>query len=568
MDRARGFLFCVLMVCTSWASSALGASGPTSTLYITSYGEFAGGTSGGLDLVQGLMVNSFPTGNPVDICIAAAGDIRTMGYTTGDIGSRFTLGGGTLVGGPYVNNIVNSQLHDGTSDGAFNYSIDFPTGNVLRFTNNWTSPSVMFSVTPATAGWITMNASDGSFWLTQYGFSDLVEHRSAGGTLLSSFNSGVNGTQGLALDPIDGTLWLGQGFTLYQFSQAGVPVQNLTYALPSGQWFGMEFDTTPVLEPEPSGLLLLVMGIPLLVVRRVKRRSMPNRFAVLVGVVFAGAMMAHSARAAPVTITPGPALNPGTNLLVNGSFEGGFTASPLIGSYWASGTAGAPLEPVTGWMTNGSSGNYAYRANTGVTSNSAPVPDGAVALYFGNGFISSISETPTFNADGSVIFVSPTPTITPGFSLSPPVSIKQKVVGLTLGNTYALSFWTSGEDAMGGNYGHDGLFGLDVTGFTTAYLAAPAGALGGVGNQKVYRFEFVPATSTVTFEFTNWGHISGGGSSPLGATPGWTIPLDTTELVLDHVILNDLGPGENTPEPGAIGVLCVAGIGLLGRRKR
>jgi hypothetical protein len=561
MDRARIVSLCVLVVCTSWASFALGATGTTSTLYITSYGEFAGGTSGGLDLVQGLTVNSFPTGNQVDICIAAAGDIKTMGYTTGDIGSRFNLAGGTLVGGPYVNNIVNSQLHDGTSDGVFNYSIDYPTGNVLRFTNNWTSPSVVFNVGPTTAGWITMNASDGSFWLSQYGISGIVEHRSGTGTLLGAFNSGLAGSQGLALDPIDGTLWLGQGFTLYQFTQTGLPLQNVTYSLPNGQWFGMEFDTTPVLEPEPSGLWLLVMGIPLLLVRRVKR------CASLVAVVLMGALMVE-AQAVPVPITPGPALNPGTNLFVNGSFEGGFTASPSIGSYWAAGTAGTPLEPVTGWITNGSSGNYAYRANTGITSNSAPVPDGAVALYFGNGFISSISETPTFNANGSVTFVSPTPTVTPGVGLIPPVSIKQKVLGLTIGNTYALSFWASGEDAMGGNYGHDGLFGLDVTGFTTAYLAAPSGAAGGVGNQKVYRFQFVPTTSTVTFEFTNWGHISGGGSSPLGPTPGWTIPLDTTELVLDHAILNDLGPGEITPEPGMIGLVSVAAVGMLRRGKR
>jgi hypothetical protein len=292
-----------------------------------------------------------------------------------------------------------------------------------------------------------------------------------------------------------------------------------------------------------------------------------NRFGALVVVVIAGAVMAHTARAA-VNITPGPALNPGANLLVNGSFEGGFASNPLIGSFWASGTAQTPFEAVTGWTSNGSSGNYAYRANTGVTSNSAPVPDGAVALYFGNGFLTSISETPTFNVDGSVTFVSPTPTITPAVGLSPPVTIEQKVVGLTIGNTYGLSFWTSGEDAMGGNYGHDGLFGLDVTGFGTTYLAAPSGAIGGVGNQKVYRFEFVPTTTTVTFTFTNWGHISGAGSSPLGPTPGWTIPLDTTELVLDNVILNDLGPGENVPEPGTVGLLSFGGIALLARRKR
>src|SRR6266404_5700982 len=66
------------------------ASGPTSTLYAVNYGEFAGPVSG-LDLIQGTNESSFATGNSVDTCIAAAGDIRTFGYSFNLTGSRFNL---------------------------------------------------------------------------------------------------------------------------------------------------------------------------------------------------------------------------------------------------------------------------------------------------------------------------------------------------------------------------------------------------------------------------------------------------------------------------------------------
>src|SRR2546421_1857505 len=174
---------------------AAGATGPTSTLYLMNYGEFGGGTVVGLDLIQGNTVNSFPTGNPVDICIAASGDIRTYGYTPGDVGSRFSLAGAPLSGGPYVNGYGN-QMHDGTSDGFYNYSVDYITGDIIQFDRNWASPVILFSVPARTAGWITMNGVDGSFWLSQYGGPDLVEHRTHSGTLVGSFTSGVLGSQG------------------------------------------------------------------------------------------------------------------------------------------------------------------------------------------------------------------------------------------------------------------------------------------------------------------------------------------------------------------------------------
>jgi len=227
-------------------TSGAWAVGPTSTLYVMNYGEF--GTSVGLDLFQGASETSYPTGNGVDICIAVAGgDVRTMGYSGGDSGSKFNPAGGPLVGGPYTNTIANSQLHDGTSDGNFNYSVNYTTGDVLRFDRNWASPTVLFNAsgTLPGAGWITMNGADGSFWLSQWGGPDLVVHLTSAGALISSFNSGILGSAGLALDPVDGTLWMSNGSsTLYQFGQSGTLLQSPSYSI-SGSLYGMEFATIP-----------------------------------------------------------------------------------------------------------------------------------------------------------------------------------------------------------------------------------------------------------------------------------------------------------------------------------
>src|SRR5205814_6986562 len=92
------------------------------------------------------------------------------------------------------------------------------------------------------------------------------------GTLLGSFSSGVFGSQGLALDAVDGTLWMSQGSTLYQFSQGGTPLQNLSFSsLPVTSWYGMEFDITPT--PEPTSLTILAAGLACLL----RKRAAANR---------------------------------------------------------------------------------------------------------------------------------------------------------------------------------------------------------------------------------------------------------------------------------------------------
>lgn len=248
------------------------AAGPLSTLYVTNYGELGGGTTTGLDLIQGVSANSYPTSFPLGINIAVYGDVRTMGYSSGDSGERFDLAANPLPGGPYTNNISNSQLHDGTSDGNYNYTVNFTSGDVLRYDRNWANPVLQFNVlgTLPNAGWITMDTSDGSFWISQWGGPDLVKHYTSSGTLLGSFNSGILGSAGLAFDPLDGTLWMGDSnLVLHQFSQAGTPLQSIGYGL-QGSWYGMEFDTQLV--PEPTTTALAAIGALVCSISLARRR--------------------------------------------------------------------------------------------------------------------------------------------------------------------------------------------------------------------------------------------------------------------------------------------------------
>ena len=261
MTRAQISSLVAAFLLAALAAPAL-AVGPTSTLYITNYLELGDGTVTGLDLVQGAGVSSFPTGFPLGIDIAVYGDVRTMGYSQNDQGEKFDLAGNGQIGGPYVNNIPGSQLHDGTSDGSYNYSVDFTTGDLLQFDRDWANPVTLFNITADIpgGGWITMNTSDGTFWVSQWGGPDLVAHFSPTGTLLGGLNSGVSVSSGLALDPVDGTLWMADDptKTLYQFDQVGNLLQSQAYAV-NGQWYGMEFDTTPV--PEPGSLALAAIGL-------------------------------------------------------------------------------------------------------------------------------------------------------------------------------------------------------------------------------------------------------------------------------------------------------------------
>src|SRR5262249_33430431 len=146
----------------------------------------------------------------------------------------------------------------------------------------------------------------------------------------------------------------------------------------------------------------------------------------------------------------GPMLGSHTgNLVTNGSFEQPFGGPGTAQPFWATGATGTPFAVPTGWTSSGCPLSYAvWGRDLGSPfriRNSAVIPDGGNALYFGNGQGALTSLAPTFNASGEVTF-SGTPVIptAPGFTA--PVTLTQTVpINLTPAPSYILSFWVSGE---------------------------------------------------------------------------------------------------------------------------
>lgn len=267
---------------------------------------------------------------------------------------------------------------------------------------------------------------------------------------------------------------------------------------------------------------------------------------------------AASSASASLTLLTGPQIGTHVgNLVTGGSFEAG---PPGGVAFWATGTTLTPQITPPGWTGTGGPINYARWGNDGTLplniANSAAIPDGVKALYFGNAQGGMVNVAPIFNPDGEVTFASP-PTV--GTSVGAPVVLSQTVAThLTPSPSYILSFWASGEGAMfGGAY--DGIFGLRVTntqvGDPIRYFAVPAGpGLGAYGDQKRYEFSFTPLNplAPVTLEFINWGHFNLG---PFGLG-------GTTELVLDDVIINPV------PTPGGLALLGAGSLVVARRRRR
>jgi hypothetical protein len=226
------------------------------------------------------------------------------------------------------------------------------------------------------------------------------------------------------------------------------------------------------------------------------------------------------------------------NLLLNGSFEadGGLAAN---NSYWATGTSLTPTMSLASWTASGQVASYAIWGNDGLggIKGSASLPHGTNGLYFGAGIMAVVAPWPVEAPDGQVSFSSP-----PALLSKPtdgPVTLEQTVSGLNPSATYLLDFWTSGENIGSTEFSADGFFGLEITGESRLYFAAPSG-FGPTGNSQRYQVYFTPVATTETFRWINWGHYSG----PNGFAD---------ELVLDDVILNEV------PEPSSFALLGLFG---------
>lgn len=263
---------------------------------------------------------------------------------------------------------------------------------------------------------------------------------------------------------------------------------------------------------------------------------MRNRIPAILGIALA-ITAAQPARAAILSVNYGTATlaNPTANLITNGGFETGASGNqgwtgpgPHTGMYPA-----GPSVTIPSWNAAYPSGAYGWWGP--IPFAGAPCGEAINCVYFGN-WLMAASATPTTLPNGRVTFGGPVTFTNTVPANQGPVTLSQTVT-LTVGETYLLDFWTSGEQ-VGGN---PGVFGLTI-GSNQIYLEAVEAA-------RRYYVSFSPSTAATTITFSNWGHLVQ--NSVIG-----------TELVLDDVILNATA----TPEP-ATALLLPLALAALARRR-
>jgi hypothetical protein len=165
---------------------------------------------------------------------------------------------GTFTGTSYNFPLPSAGFWDGATDGVSNYSVDYFNGGVYKFDSNWGNRTLLFS-TPTLYLGITYDPAGNSLWIANWD-SGVLEQRSMTGALLSSFHTSLTRITCLALDPADGTLWMGSQFTIgtfYQYSRSGVALGTRVYAaLQNQNTLGGEFPRTaasPTPTPTPGG---------------------------------------------------------------------------------------------------------------------------------------------------------------------------------------------------------------------------------------------------------------------------------------------------------------------------
>lgn len=258
----------VLLLCAArlWAQTVV----PTSTYFLTD------GDGARLLAINGGTYTSFNQGQLSlrEYMIAVYGTITTGAAISGEVASGYYSLDGNFLGPAGVWTLSGANFWDGTTDGTYNYAFNFGMGGVYRFNRDWSAPVLLnaFGSSGQYLG-ITYDFSDNTLWLSGWN-SNQVAHIDMAGNQLGSFTASAFGGSltSLALDPADGTLWMGSqnnSGVFAQYTRAGVLLGTHNYGF-TNNTLGGEFNLGAI--PEPPVAALLAIGAMALGLRRGLRR--------------------------------------------------------------------------------------------------------------------------------------------------------------------------------------------------------------------------------------------------------------------------------------------------------
>ena len=254
-----GFLIEAGMAMPCWA-------GPASDYYVTS-------GSNVYHIKGDLVLNTWTTVQFNEYPIVVMDTVRTGSYQSTVSGHEYSLAG-SLMGATYAPTISGLH-HDGATDGTGNFTTSYWSNEigtlgtaVWRTDADWMNPVKLFDTLAHRPSGIAYDPSNQSLWISEWQEgAPVVRNYSMDGALLSSFSTSGRYSTSLALDPKDGTLWMGSYNDLgyyYQYSRAGGLLSTSYYAELAGvRTLGGEI--APV--PEPASYALLLAGIGLLALR-------------------------------------------------------------------------------------------------------------------------------------------------------------------------------------------------------------------------------------------------------------------------------------------------------------
>lgn len=232
-----------------------------------------------IDVIRnGKISNTWTTQNYGEYLVAVSDNsVRTASPISGMAngkGSEYTLEG--IPTGKIFNNVTSGLFVDGTTDGRFNYSVDYFSGTVYRANQDWSEATPLFKTgrEGLDAG-ITYDKGENVLWILGYNDTSLRSY-SLSGSIIDSFELPNAYNSALAFDNYDGSLWMatqGELGMLSKYSRKGQLLEKIQIDGSSQFWWAGEIGENSTSIPEPDSTSLIMLALAVLMMSRFFRKQ-------------------------------------------------------------------------------------------------------------------------------------------------------------------------------------------------------------------------------------------------------------------------------------------------------